>query len=219
MTPRQRFEGAAAWVPEGGGLRAVARALEECRGCDLWADALQAVPGRGPAGADLVLVGEQPGDVEDQQGEAFVGPAGRLLDEALEAAGIDADTVYLTNAVKHFRHEGTRGKRRIHKSPSRSHVLACEPWLDTELERIRPRGVVVLGATAASALLGPGFKVTQDRGHVLDWPQNHPLQHEPDWVVATVHPSAVLRSEDRHSAFAGLVDDLAAARARLGADG
>ena len=209
---RPRVEGAQRWVPAGGGVRALAQALDACRGCDLWAGALQAVPGRGPARADLVLVGEQPGDVEDQQGEAFVGPAGKLLDSALEASGIDVDGVYLTNAVKHFRHEGTRGKRRIHKSPSRTHVVACEPWLDAELERIRPRGVVVLGSVAASAVFGPGFKVTQERGHVLDWPAEHLLAHQPEWVLATVHPSSVLRSDDRETAFRALVADLGQAR-------
>src|SRR5689334_5674779 len=128
----EHFPGADRWVPETGGLRKLRTALPECRGCDLWEYADQVVPGEGPARARLMMVGEQPGDVEDKQGEVFVGPAGRLLDKALVAAGIDRSDVYLTNAVKHFRFE-ERGKRRIHKTPAVGHITACKPWLDREL--------------------------------------------------------------------------------------
>ena len=209
--------GAEPWVPARGGLRAIAAALPDCRGCDLWADAIQAVPGRGPASAELVLVGEQPGDVEDHEGRAFVGPAGRLLDSALEAAGLDPDRLYLTNAVKHFRHRGTRGKRRIHQSPNRTQVVSCVPWLDAELTRIAPQGVVLLGSVAAGAVLGPSFRVTRERGRFLDWPSTHPLRREPVWLMATVHPSSVLRSTRRSEDFDAFVSDLAAAGARLSA--
>jgi len=204
--------GAAPWVPSAGGVRGLASALPDCRGCELWRDAIQAVPGRGPARARLVLVGEQPGDVEDHEGRAFVGPAGRLLDEVLAEAGIDVAEVYLTNAVKHFRHRGTRGKRRIHQSPTRGQVVACRPWLAAELDRVRPEGVVVLGSVAASSMLGPSFRVTEHRGRRLAWPGATGIDHPPAWFVPTVHPASVLRAEDRSAARRALVADLVVAR-------
>jgi uracil-DNA glycosylase family protein len=162
-----------------------------------------------------VLVGEQPGDQEDRQGEPFVGPAGRLLDQVLEEAGLAREEVFLTNAVKHFRHEGTRGKQRLHKSPARHHVVACRPWLEAELDRLRPEGVVLLGSVAASSLLGPAFRVTRERGRLLEWPDVPVLRRSRPWVLATVHPASVLRSRDREADRAGLVADLAVAAAAL----
>ncbi|WP_069387853.1 UdgX family uracil-DNA binding protein, partial [Cellulosimicrobium cellulans] len=148
--------GAQEWVPDGADARRVdvlAEAAHGCRGCELWADATQVVFSQGPDDAALVLVGEQPGDREDREGEPFVGPAGRVLADALEAAGVDPDRVYVTNAVKHFRHE-QRGKRRLHRTPDVAHVRACLPWLEAEVAAVRPRVVVALGATAARAVLG-----------------------------------------------------------------
>jgi DNA polymerase len=150
-----------------------------------------------------MLIGEQPGDVEDREGEPFVGPAGRLLDKALTAAGVDPDGVYTTNAVKHFHFRGTATKRRIHQTPTRWHIAACEPWLLAELDLLHPPGVVVLGATAGRSLFGAGFRVGEMRGRVIDTPDL-----ACDWVVATVHPSAVLRAPDRDAAYDGLVADL-----------
>ncbi|WBQ08207.1 UdgX family uracil-DNA binding protein [Kribbella sp. CA-293567] len=203
----QKFAGAAEWVPARGGLPKLEAALPDCRGCDLWQDAEQVVPGGGPAKARMMLVGEQPGDVEDKAGEAFVGPAGRLLDKALEAAGIDRTEVYVTNAVKHFRFE-RRGKRRIHKTPAVGHIVACSPWLRRELEIVEPALVVVLGATAARSLLGTGFKVTEHRGRPTELPDGTA-------AVATVHPSAVVRSDEYRRDFGLFVDDLRAAAALL----
>jgi len=181
-------------------LREAARA---CRGCDLWKRATQTAFGEGPAAAELGLVGEQPGDREDLSGRPFVGTAGRLLDHAHEAAGIERGRVYVTNAVKHFKWE-PRGKARIHKKPSASEVAACRQWLDQEIDTIRPRGVLCLGATAAQALLGRGFRVTVDRGRAMPSPLA-PV------VMATVHPSSLLRAptdEDRRRELERFVDDL-----------
>jgi uracil-DNA glycosylase len=174
-----------------------------CTRCELYRCGTQTVFGDGPADADVVLVGEQPGDKEDLAGEPFVGPAGHVLDEALLSAGIDRRRAYVTNAVKHFRWEA-KGKARIHKKPARSHVVACRPWLDAELEIIRPELLVLLGATAAQSLLGPSFKVTQHRGELLDDTGFAPH------VLATVHPSSILRGppEDRKRNLAALVADL-----------
>jgi uracil-DNA glycosylase len=178
-----------------------------CRACELWRRGTQTVFGAGPPDARLVLVGEQPGDEEDLSGEPFVGPAGRLLDDALDDAGLTREAVYVTNAVKHFKWE-PRGKRRIHQKPNRTEVVACHRWLDAELQVLDPDAVIVaLGATAGQALFGPTFRVGKARGTdlLLD---EHP-------VVATIHPSAVLRSrgsEERAEAFAGLVEDLTRAR-------
>jgi DNA polymerase len=173
-----------------------------CRACPLYREAEVTVFGEGPVPADVMLVGEQPGDREDQLGRPFVGPAGALLDRCIEEAGATRADLYLTNAVKHFKFE-RRGKRRIHQRPDRDEVEACAPWLDLELELVSPRLVVLLGATAAQARLGSSFRVTQHRGQDLD---SDIAEH----VVATVHPSAILRAPDesRHQARAALVDDL-----------
>lgn len=155
-----------------------------------------------------MVVGEQPGDKEDLAGEPFVGPAGRLLDEALEQAGVDPGTVYRTNAVKHFRFGDTRGKQRIHKSPTRAHVAACRPWLLTEVGAVQPEGVVVLGGTAGQALFGSQFRVGAARGQRWDWPEDLRVEHVPSWVVPTVHPSSVLRSRQRAEDLDSFVTDL-----------
>jgi uracil-DNA glycosylase len=172
-----------------------------CTRCELYAPATQTVFGQGPESAWLMLVGEQPGDREDVEGAPFVGPAGRVLDTALERAGIDRDEVYVTNAVKHFRFE-REGKRRIHKTPGVTHIRACRHWLDGELAAVRPGALATLGAVAGKALLGPGFKITKARGTVLEW-EGHQL-------VPTVHPSSILRGppEARDEALAALVADL-----------
>jgi len=187
-------------------LKVLREQATSCRACPLWREATQTVFGEGPSRAALMLVGEQPGDVEDVSGHPFVGPAGKLLDRALSAAGIDRRRVYLTNVVKHFKFE-PRGKRRIHKKPRASEIEACRPWFDAELAAVRPRLVVCLGATAAQALLGRGFKVTEHRGRKL----SSPLAPA---VMATVHPSSILRERDpdeRRAAFKRFVRDLRAA--------
>lgn len=185
-------------------LEALRAAAAGCTDCDLHRNATQTVFGEGPADADVMFVGEQPGDQEDRQGQPFVGPAGRLLDEALVAAGIDRTRAYVTNTVKHFKFT-PRGKRRIHSKPNAQEIRACRQWLDGEFAAVDPRVVVALGATAAKALLGPAFKVTTQRGEVVTWPDGR-------MVTATVHPSAILRMDDdvRATAFADLVDDLRA---------
>jgi uracil-DNA glycosylase family protein len=191
-------------VPTRGGLEALRRAAAGCQGCGLYRDATQTVFGAGPADARMMLVGEQPGDREDVAGEPFVGPAGALLDRALGEAGIDRDQVYVTNAVKHFKFTlPERGKRRIHQKPNHGEVSACRPWLLAELDRVRPELVVCLGATAASSLLGPDFRVSKQRGEIVE------AQGIP--ALATVHPSAVLRAPDREAAYRGLVADLTVA--------
>jgi DNA polymerase len=201
--------GAARWVPADASLDELRVAAQSCRGCDLYRAATQAVVGHGDAEAELMLVGEQPGDKEDLAGEPFVGPAGRLLDKALVAAGVDPESVFRTNVVKHFRFAGTRGKQRIHRSPARWQVAACEPWLLAELELVRPEGVVLLGATAGTAVHGPSFRIGKDRGVRDPWPIDRlPLGHPPVWVLATTHPSAVLRSRNRDEDFLALVEDL-----------
>jgi DNA polymerase len=174
-----------------------------CRACPLWQTGTQTVFGEGAARARVVFVGEQPGDQEDKQGRPFVGPAGRLLDEGLELAGIDRSSTYVTNAVKHFKWTA-RGKRRIHAKPSWSEVTACHPWLEAELDAIRPEVLVCLGATAAQALLGRQFRVTEERGTWVD-------SELAPRVTATIHPSSILRQrtdEDRHREMAGFVEDL-----------
>jgi len=187
-------------------LKVLREQATSCRACPLWREATQTVFGEGPIRAALMLVGEQPGDVEDVSGHPFVGPAGKLLDRALSAAWIDRRRVYLTNVVKHFKFE-PRGKRRIHKKPRASEIEACRPWFDEELAAVRPRLVVCLGATAAQALLGRGFKVTEHRGRKL----SSPLAPA---VMATVPPSSILRERDpdeRRAAFKRFVRDLRAA--------
>jgi len=215
QTPRIDAE---AFLPAPGrrSLPQLARASKKCQGCELHAmGATQTVFGAGPATARVVLVGEQPGDQEDRQGLPFVGPAGKLLNEALEAAKIARDEVYITNAVKHF-YFAERGKRRLHQKPKARHVRACEPWLRCELEAIEPGVTVALGATAGQALLGPGYRVTTQRGRPIEsaWPGGP--------IVGTIHPSALLRMptrSDRDAAMKELVRDLEAARAVLGGDG
>jgi uracil-DNA glycosylase family protein len=204
--------GAGGWVPAGAGIEALRAAAPACRGCELWQPATQVVFSSGPPDASVVLVGEQPGDVEDTGGEPFIGPAGRLLRRALEDAGLVEEDVYLTNAVKHFRFT-ERGRRRIHQKPDLAHLVACRPWLDAELEEVPAQVVVLLGATAARAVLGPGVKVTQERGRVL--PRATPVGERP--VLVTVHPSAVLRTQgaDRAAAYDALVRDLTAVAAAL----
>ncbi len=214
MTTEER-PGAQQWVPAEATLEELRTAVQECRGCELYRDATQGVLGDGDPDAPLVVLGEQPGDVEDQEGEPFVGPAGKLLDKALAEAGVDPGDVFKTNVVKHFRWSGTRGKRRIHQSPTRAHVRACGPWLDAELALVRPTGVVILGGTAGKAVYGSSFKVGETRGRLLDWPEGFPLEHPPAWVLATTHPSAVLRADDRSAAYEELVADLRVAAARL----
>lgn len=182
-------ETAAPLVPEGGGLRALRESAAGCRACDLWERATQTVFGAGRAEARVMFVGEQPGDKEDLAGEPFVGPSGRLLDEALERAGIERSLAYVTNVVKHFKWV-ERGKRRLHQKPNAREIGACRPWLDAELHRVKPRVVVCLGATAAQAILGGGFRVTRQRGEWLEGMEIAP------YVMATVHPSAVLRIPD-----------------------
>jgi DNA polymerase len=177
----------------------------DCTRCDLYRDATQTVFGEGPARARLVLIGEQPGDREDREGHPFVGPAGHLLDRALEAAGIDRTTVYLTNAVKHFKWKRGSGKVRLHQKPNREEVRACAPWWEAELAAVRPDLVVLLGATAAQAVLGPKVRVTRDRGQVLVADDTRAFD-----ALVTVHPSAILRTKppERDVAFDALVRDL-----------
>jgi len=190
------------FLPERGGLKGLREAAAGCRGCHLWRPATQTVFGEGLKRSRLMLVGEQPGDREDVRGRPFVGPASRELDRALEAAGIVRDEAYLTNVVKHFKFE-ERGRRRIHKTPKRFEVDACRPWLDAELAEVKPEALILLGATAAKALLGASFRVTQHRGELLD-SDLAPI------VSATIHPSAILRGppEEREEARAALVADL-----------
>jgi uracil-DNA glycosylase len=195
---------AADYLPARKTLPALREAVQGCRGCDLYRNATQAVFGEGAARAPVLFVGEQPGDKEDLAGRPFVGPAGQLLDRALEEAGIDRGQTYVTNAVKHFKWQA-RGKRRIHQKPSWSESVACRPWLEAELAAVKPRVVVCLGATAAQSLLGRDFRVTQHRGELLD-------SDLAEYVTATIHPSAILRQNDeqaRHAEFAAFVDDLA----------
>ena len=193
---------AAPFLPERTSLKGLREAAAGCRGCHLWQGATQTVFGEGRKSSRVMLVGEQPGDREDRAGRPFVGPASRELDRALEAAGIERAEAYLTNVVKHFKFE-ERGGRRIHQTPKRFEVEACRPWLDEELKVVRPEALVLLGATAAKALLGSSFRVTQHRGELLD-------SELADIVTATVHPSSILRGppEDREANRAELVADL-----------
>jgi uracil-DNA glycosylase len=189
-------------LPDKRNLAALREAAAGCRACPLWENATQTVFGEGSAKADVMFVGEQPGDQEDKAGKPFVGPAGKLFDRALEEAGIERGSTYVTNAVKHFKWQ-PRGKRRIHQKPSWSELAACRPWLEAELEAVAPRALVLLGATAAQSLLGRQFRVTRQRGELLQ-------SELAEIVVATVHPSSILRAQDgdREREFAALVDDL-----------
>lgn len=176
---------AADLVPSRGGLPALRDAASGCQACPLYRNATQTVFGEGTRNAELMFVGEQPGDREDLEGEPFVGPSGRLLDQGLDAAGIDRGAAYVTNLVKHFKWE-PKGKRRIHKKPNADEIMACRPWLDAEIDKVDPKVVVCLGATPAKALIAKDFKVTVDRGQLLPWHDR--------LIVATVHPSSVLRA-------------------------
>jgi DNA polymerase len=203
-------ESGAAPAPVGASLSTLRTAAEHCQACPLWRRATQTVFGAGRAHASLLLVGEQPGDQEDRAGQPFVGPAGRLLDQALAEAGIDRRAVYLTNAVKHFKWKGAegRGKRRLHQKPNGNEVRACRPWLLAEIAAVAPEVIVCLGATAAQSLLGNAFRVTQQRGQVV--PSALPAR-----VIATVHPSSILRAPDeeaRHQELHRFVADLRVAR-------
>jgi uracil-DNA glycosylase len=200
-----RFPTADPFLPASRDLKSLAEAVRGCRGCDLWEHATQAVFGAGRPSADVMLVGEQPGDQEDLQGAPFVGPAGKLLDEALAAAGIDRGRAYVTNAVKHFKWR-ERGKRRIHDKPSWSQITACRPWLLSELQAVQPRALVLMGATAAQSLLGKEVRVTRDRGRF----EQDGLAPLAEVVVVTIHPSAILRGEpsEREAELAAFVDDL-----------
>ncbi|HWG50203.1 MAG TPA: UdgX family uracil-DNA binding protein [Candidatus Acidoferrales bacterium] len=208
--PKQVYPTAAAFMPEKRTLPSLREAATVCKGCDLWKSGTQTVFGEGNPHARVFMVGEQPGDKEDIQGRPFVGPAGAVLDKALQAAGIDRDDVYVTNIVKHFKWE-PRGKRRIHKKPSALEISACRPWLDAEIEVARPEVVVLLGASAAQGLLGRDFRVSQQRGQ---WVRSGiaPV------VMATVHPSSILRAPDdesRHEEMRKFVADLKKVAARL----
>jgi len=201
--PKRPPSDAAELIPDRPTLASVRAAATRCRACDLWKRGTQTVFGEGASKAELMFVGEQPGDQEDLAGHPFVGPAGKLLDRALVEAGIDRGAVYVTNVVKHFKWE-PRGKRRIHKKPNAAEIAACRPWLDTEIELVKPRAIVCLGATAAQALLGRQFKVTAHRGEFV------PSSLAP-LVTATVHPSSILRAPDdesRHLEMERFTDDL-----------
>jgi uracil-DNA glycosylase len=211
----EEHPGAQQWVPDRPSLKRLREAIPDCRGCELYRDATQAVMGDGPASADVMALGEQPGDKEDLAGEPFVGPAGKVLDRALGEAGLPPEEVFRTNVVKHFRFSGTRGKQRIHKSPSRWHVAACGPWLVAELAVVKPTGVIVLGGTAGKALYGSSFRVGETRGRLIDWPDAFEVRRPPAWVLTTTHPSAVLRADDRERAYDELVSDLRVAVAAL----
>jgi uracil-DNA glycosylase len=190
------------FLPERLTLPALREAASACRGCRLWEVGTQTVFGEGAVDAEAMFVGEQPGDQEDKAGKPFVGPAGRVFDEALAEAGIDRGSVYVTNAVKHFKWQA-RGKRRIHQKPNWTEMTACRPWLEAELEVVKPRVLVLLGATAAQTLLGREFRVTQHRGELL-------ASELAEAVTATVHPSSILRGEpaERDANLAAFVDDL-----------
>jgi uracil-DNA glycosylase len=201
--PRTESRSAAAYVPEHPTPRGLRQAVQSCRGCGLYACATQAVFGEGPNSAEIVFIGEQPGDEEDRQGRPFVGPSGKLLDRALVEAGIDRALVYVTNAVKHFKFE-ERGKRRIHKKPSGLELRACRPWLEAEINLIQPRIIVCLGATAAQSIFGGTYRLTKERGTFV---RNSWAPH----VTSTVHPSAILRAPDqeqRHLEYEKFVSDL-----------
>ncbi len=215
-TPADTRPGAGAWVPVGAGIEALRAAAAQCEGCELHRAATQTVFSAGPVSARLALVGEQPGDAEDRAGAPFVGPAGQLLDRALADAGIERDATYVTNAVKHFRFTATP-QRRLHQTPDLAHLSACRPWLTAELAVVDPEVVVCLGATAARALLGADFRVTRQRGMLFARParSDDPGLVRAGWLMATMHPSAVLRADDRDAAYEALVADLRTARNAL----
>jgi len=206
----QEHQTATQRIPAGATLPELREMAAICKACDLWRNATQTVFGEGAENPEVVLIGEQPGNQEDLQGRPFVGPAGKILDRALEQAGIERDAVYITNAVKHFKWT-RKGKLRIHKKPSAQEIEACRPWLDAEIALTRPKVVVCLGATAAQSLLGSKFRLTQHHGEFMSIPQKPP-------ITATIHPSAVLRAptdKDRHTMMDQLVDDLKAVARKL----
>ena len=222
---------AAPYVPEGAGLDQLRKAARDCHGCHLYENATQTVFSRGPASSPVVFVGEQPGDIEDRRGEPIVGPAGKLLDKAVADAGLDPAQIYTTNAVKHFKFRmSAPGKRRIHASPDALEMAACRPWLVAEFAVLDPRVVVALGAVAGRALFGSAFRVTRSRGVLLPWPASASSPADfggsaeaPDddstasaYALATLHPSAVLRADNRDEAYAGLVADLSVVAAAVG---
>jgi len=214
------MSGAAQFVPAGATIDKLRKAALGCTGCELYKGTTQTVFSKGPVGARLVFVGEQPGDIEDRRGEPFVGPAGKLLDKAVAEVGLDPADIYTTNAVKHFKFRSTgEGKRRIHQTPDASDVSACRPWLVAEFELLSPDIVVALGATAGRALFGPSFRVTKSRGVLMPWPasahDSAAFAHDGDdgdresaFAMATLHPSAILRADDHDVAYAGFVADL-----------
>jgi DNA polymerase len=213
-----KARGAEEFVPAEADLPMLKEAAASCRGCELYKNATQTVFGEGEQHARIMLLGEVPGDREDREGHPFVGPAGRLLAKALEEAEIDRSSAYLTNVVKHFKFT-ERGKRRIHQTPNRTEIVACRPWLVAELEIVGPDVMVCLGATAAKAIFGPAFRLTRERGELLPAP---PLdgalwdEGTGPQVVATVHPSAVLRTQDdREAMYAGMIADLRVAASAL----
>jgi len=208
MTQRNLFdEGTAPLVPPRPTLKTLGEAAAGCKACPLWKTGTQTVFGEGSPKSEIMFVGEQPGDQEDKAGTPFVGPAGKLFDRALEEAAIDRSSTYVTNVVKHFKWKG-QGKRRIHQKPNWSEITACSPWLEAELAVVKPKVLVCLGATAAQALLGRKFRVTQHRGELVS-SDLAPV------VIATVHPSSILRADDRESEFSAFVDDLRTVTAHL----
>jgi DNA polymerase len=218
---------AADFVPASATIDKLRKAALGCEGCDLHRGATQTVFSKGPVGARLVFVGEQPGDVEDRRGEPFVGPAGKLLDKAVAEVGLDPSDIYTTNAVKHFKFRSSgEGKRRIHATPDAAEVTACRPWLVAEFGLLSPDVVIALGATAARALFGPSFRVTRSRGVLMPWPDaavdaeafahgDEDGAREAAFALATLHPSAILRADDREAAYAGFVSDLKVAASAL----
>ena len=203
MSKDQPPHSAAEFFPTRKSIKAFRDAAADCKACDLWKRGTQTVFGEGPRGAEVLFVGEQPGDMEDRHGRPFVGPAGRILDRALEEANIPREEVYVTNAVKHFKWE-PRGKRRIHKKPNSSEITACRPWLEAEISLVKPKIIVCLGATAAQALLGPKFRVSKQRGQFIE-------STLAPYIMATVHPSSILRAPDdetRHLEKRRFIDDL-----------
>jgi uracil-DNA glycosylase family protein len=210
LMPGQKPAGAARYVPDHATLPKLRNAVNGCHGCELYARATQAVFGEGPERARIMFIGEQPGNDEDRSGHPFSGPAGKLLDRALEEVGIDRADTYVTNVVKHFKFE-ERGKRRIHKKPGGVEINACRPWLEAEISLVKPKVIVCLGATAAQSILGRDYRLTKERGHFVE----HPWAPR---VTSTVHPSAVLRAPDdeqRHAEYQRFVADLKKVRAAL----
>jgi DNA polymerase len=203
VSKNQSPDSAAEFFPTRKSLRAFRDAAADCQACDLWKRGTQTVFGKGPRRAEVFFVGEQPGNEEDLAGEPFVGPAGRLLDQALAEAGIDRAQTYVTNVVKHFKWE-PRGKRRIHKKPNAGEIAACRPWLEAEINLVKPKVIVCLGATAAQALLGPKFRVSKQRGQFIE-------SNLAPYIMATVHPSSILRAPDdetRHVEKRRFIEDL-----------